>query len=417
MRRSGGGCSLRLRAVILFTLISGVSALVAPDIHRPALSAKLAIKRQPPGASVVNVNTTSPISIEGDVGSSLGLFDPSMALVSLNGAATPLLTYSSVYNQSYIFTRIAQVTATGYKFLGTVNQPIVDAVIPCGSSSCTGNIIHEVSTVAPLGSGLIVLTHTYLYANNTPDYVHGYISSWTAPAATGPWSEAKLLGWNAGQPFSTTGVGQNINSIAGLTNCLIISEPSLLRYNSSTYLLAAMCNTPVGSILQQNIVLLAASLNGASLGPFTYIATPLLGTDMPSLGFSISDVSAPNLFMDNNGDLFLIVSPFANLPLPSVGYFGCLTFALDKTTFAVPRTASGAPIPISYIAPNVRFFSGACTVLPQSKSGQNYLLPVLTFDLSLGIVNFTILPTPFKAAASAATPLLAVASLISWLWI
>ena len=418
MRPSSGACSLQLMAVLLFTVVSGVSAFAALDNHHPALSSKLAaLKRQPPGASVVSVNTTPPLSINGDVGSTLGIFDPSLALVSLNGAAASLLTYSSVYNQSYIFTRIAQVMGTDYKFLANINQPIVNAVIPCGSSSCTGNIIHEVSTVAPLGSGLIVLAHTYLYANNTSNYALGYISSWTAPAATGPWTETKLLGWNAGQPFSSTGVSQNINSIPELANCLIISEPSLLRYNSTTYLLAAMCSVPAGSARQQNIVLLSATLHGASLGAFAYVTTPLLGSDMPSLGFTIGDVSAPNLFMDNNGDLFLIVSPFTNLPLPPVGYFGCLTFALDKSTFAVPRTATGAPIPLSYIVPNVQFFSGACTILPQSKYGLKYLLSVLTVDLSVGTVKFTILPTPFKAAASAATPLLAVAALVPLLFV
>lgn len=366
---------------------------------------------------MVLLNESSPISIVGDV--SAGIFDPSLTF--WNSSMT-LMTYSSVTNTSYIHTRLAMLSAGSNASLPQltlacdVNSAVMNMTVPCGGGAvCNGSLIHEVSSILALPAAmsassprLVVVTHTYIVDTAaTPNYTLGHIRAHVAACddvcACG-WTHVPLLGWDASGPYFNSDVQQNLNRIPELASCLAFSEPGLL-FAAGRVLLGLTCiNATNASNLQQNIILLTATVSDTSptfLTNFTYATTLLYGADMPLLTFNISAVSAPDLFADDAGNIYLIVSPFMALIAPPTGYFGCLTFPLQPapppTLYAVPRVpGTGEPIPVRYTIPSLPFFSGACTALPTSEGIiSTYFMPVLL--LQPPNATFTIFATPYAA--------------------
>lgn len=359
--------------------------------------------------SEVVANASDRLRVQLDPAAPGGIFDPDLALT---GPATVTLSYSAVVNTSFISTRLAAVRLAPdgsvlYQYLGDVNEPVVNTSVPCGSAVCPGNLVHEVSSLScPTPDACLVLTHTYLVAaGDVLRYDLGFISLFTAPSLSGPWTATSWLGWDAGAPFSTEGVSQNLNALPPLASCLVFSEPSILAVPSLGKVLVALTcvNVTAANETEQSIVLLSTN-SSASFAPvppvLAFEAVLVAGSDMRLLTLNSTAISAANLFLDANNALFLTATPSIPLPFVAEGYFGCLTFPIvsgSDGALSIPRAPNGAPIPIRFLVPTTPLFNGACTTLPLADDarGIRYLLSTLFVVDNAPL--FSILPTNVTA--------------------
>jgi len=331
--------------------------------------------RLPPGTVIPN--TTTPVSISGDAGSTFGVFDPS----TVRAAGGPVyMTYSSVPAPNGIRTRLARQMAPGaWAFLTEVNAPF-NASLPgsgCPGGVCNGTVVHEVSTLLEdVGDPdparrIKVLAHTYLVGDDGQlHYDIGHISLFTAPSwdAPGPWPREPLLGWAGQSPFSSAGVAQVLTDIPALADCLAFTEPGALAPSpgngtgAEALLLALGCVfVPPGSggVAAIRIELLASGDHAASFAHAGLLLSPAVAL---ALGFSAPQVNAAALVRDPaSGRLFLSATPAM-----AWGYAGCLIFE-------VGGASPGGGV-LRWLNPGAQQFSGACTAAPPSVG---WMLPML----------------------------------------
>src|SRR5580692_6519793 len=94
----------------------------------------------------------APVSVQGDTGSTEGIFDPSLAYPP--AATTGYMTYSSVPAAAGVHTRIATSSDHGasWSYVGDVNDssaatvPTTDLTV-CLAATCSGTWVHEVSSI------------------------------------------------------------------------------------------------------------------------------------------------------------------------------------------------------------------------------------------------------------------------------
>ncbi len=326
----------------------------------------------------------------GDVGSTLGIFDPS--IVYPLGAPGGVLAYSSVPSQDAIVTRIAVSNDRGVTWLtvkdanATEDVTITDATW-CGAATCAGRIIREVPSLIydpddVASARFKVYTHDYIAKPGSMPvvlkYDWGTIGVVTAPDPSGPWSATKkVLGWKSSQPaISETGASQLLTDIPALADCIAFSEPGAL-YRSGAIDLALGCVTAAPEI---RVELLRSTDHGAT---FSYVTRLLDARDATCLGGAAPQLNAADLFVAG-GKQFLIVTtagPTAGLP---TGYNGCSVLAIDDPSSGkVRRDDAGAPVVLRRIvspggSPNGRFI-GACAYA-EGASGAGYIVPELFVD-------------------------------------
>lgn len=372
----------------------------------------------------VNVSSSgSQLVIHGDVGSSSGIFDPSLYV----GSGAVAVAYSSVANTSDIHTRVATRDPNGdWSLVADVNAAKIDVTIPCGAAgyngTCSGNVVHEVPSLVYEGDDpdpsrrWKVFTHTYLVGDNPPNklwYQYGHISLYTAPTASGPWSvEQSLLGWVSDSPFSLEGVpaAGNLSSVPDLSDCLAFTEPAALAgrprqagHNSTSSLYLSLgCiyvrePAPGKLVFNIRVVVLRSADHGKT---FNYVDAIVTGCDATNLGFDSPTLNAADLFEGPDGDLFISVSPEGPVPIVGVGYAGCLILKIDELTSTeatVQRDDKGVPIVQQYLVPTTARFSGACTYHAQAATPTfGYLMPMLFVDSSPA--------SPFRIVTSGVQP-------------
>lgn len=319
-----------------------------------------------PAVTDVDPMTAQPIVVAGTPAVNGGLSD--VALSYPAGAASGVMTYTAVaYSQTAVAltTRLASSSDHGatWTYVTDVNHVAatslqVNDMTECPSGSCPGFIINEVSTVIEDPSDPVasrhwkVFTHRYFVSTQTGTptikYQYGHIAMYTAPAPAGPWSAPQpVLGWPSAAPFSSQGASELTTAIPGMTDCVVLTEPSAM-ISGNQILLAVGCIALPVSI---RIELLSSSDHGAT---FTRVGTLVGANDSTALGGTAPRVNAAHLF-EAGGVPYVLASPGDS----SGAYLGCALLQLDAQ-HAILRNADGTPHVVRYFEAPGQPQSGAC---------------------------------------------------------
>jgi hypothetical protein len=322
------------------------------------------------GASVTVVDPASAreITVVGDEGSASGIFDASIVYPS--GASSGLMTYSSVPAQGDVHTRIAASSDGGatWTYIAHVNDAqdvtatftAADPGCPGAAATQNGRVIHEVSSLVDDPTDAPhrykVFTHSYLTLAGTPPTLCrdvGVVSLYRAADPAGPWSETPLIGWSSPSPLSSTGVTLRVADVAGLTDCVALTEPGA-RLRDGGIDLVITCIYPQAGAAAFRQELLRSTDHAAT---FTRIGTILGSADaQASAGAALN---AGDLFVSGATE-YVVLSPGGSVHLPGGpsfdGYAGCDVFAIPDPG----RAAAGREIVRTLAAPG-GLFSGACT--------------------------------------------------------
>ena len=287
----------------------------------------------------------------------LGIFDPS--IVYPTDAAAGVMAYSAVPSQQTIRTHIAGSMDHGatWTFAVEANTPEA-ATEPCGTATCSGNLISEVSSLIydndepDTNKKWKLFAHRYLVGPNVElHYDIGTITLQTAAQPQGPWTAPqKLIGWNGQSSYSSTGVVANASTMTGTTNdCIALTEPGAI-WLPGTIDLSVGCVYLDNNAAKIRIELLRSTTHGAT---WTSVSTLLTAAD------AACGTSTPGL---NGGDLFALNGTEYIVATPSDpnGYRGCLVFSVDDIAAGkVKRDAEGRAIVDRAFSANQ--FNGACT--------------------------------------------------------
>lgn len=333
-------------------------------------------------ATQVDPASSPALTIVGDPGSAMGIFDPSQVYPA--GAPGGALSYSSVKTQDAIHTRIALSANAGgtWTFVADANavEPATlmtsDASV-CPGGTCMGNLVHEVSSliIDPDDPDVMrrwkLFTHRYMVL---PDksllYRYGYIALSTAPEAQGPWSApSNLIGWDSETTLSSMGAATNITKIPALADCLALTEPGALWIPNVGIDLALGCVSATGGI-SIRIERMRSTDHGKT---FVYGGKLLDGKDAACLGVAEPRVNAGELFFAG-GKEYLIATPGTQKD----GYRGCYVFPIDDPVMgAVRRDPQGNPIFVRRIDNPTKRFTGACSY---AEGAPGYLVPIAFLD-------------------------------------
>src|SRR5450432_2573575 len=157
-----------------------------------------------PAIAALDPAQLSELTIAGDT-PALGIFDPS--IVYLGDATGGVMAYSAVPTQQTIRTHIAGSTDHGatWTFAVEANAPeaATEPSPACGTTTCSGNLISEVSSLIydaddpETTKRWKLFAHRYLVGPNVElHYDIGTITLQTAAQPQGPWTAPqKLIGW------------------------------------------------------------------------------------------------------------------------------------------------------------------------------------------------------------------------------
>ncbi|MBX7097636.1 MAG: hypothetical protein K1X89_07990 [Myxococcaceae bacterium] len=336
------------------------------------------------GTTTVLASDAGRLTVDGDLGSSEGIFDPALVFALDAG----VLAYSSVKSLGDIHTRVAVSADHGrtWALAADVNRTQAATLAStdakeCPGGSCSGTVIHEVSSVVFDGDEpdaqrrWKLVSHRYLVkADGTLLYQYGNLALATAPAPQGPWSEATtLIGWPSPTAFSSADAGTLSTSLAGLEDCLVLTEPDLLWRPDAGLDLAAGCVTSGGGGPHIRIELLHSDDHAAT---FRRVGTLVRPEDVACFfapGTAVN-VNAPDLFVWG-GATYVSATP----DVVGRGYRGCVVFQLAGPGTAALRQDGGQAARLHQLTVDDGRFSGACTA-SEGLGALGILLPHATFD-------------------------------------
>jgi len=226
-----------------------------------------------PAIAPLDPTQLSEITIVGD-SPTAGIFDPS--IVYSTDATGGVMAYSAVPGQETIRTHIAVSSDHGatWTFAAEANTPetATEPSSECGSTTCAGSLISEVSSVIydadePDSSKRWKLfAHRYLVGPNVNlHYAIGTITLQTAAQPQGPWTApAKLIGWNSDSPYSSTGVVANVSTMGGTAgDCIALTEPGAI-WLPGVIDLAVSCVYLDNQVAKMRIELLRSTTHGTT---------------------------------------------------------------------------------------------------------------------------------------------------------
>ena len=317
-----------------------------------------------PGCPVprtITVATASEVLVINDLGSTLGIFDPSVVYPA--GAPGGALAYSSVPAQNAIRTRIALSPDAGatWTYVGEANTPEAAAIAStdttdCPGGTCTGQLISEVpSLVFDPGEPIAakrwkLFAHRYLVSGvNTLHYGLGTMTVQTAPDPQGPWTAPeKLFGLTSPSTYTTQGARYNASTFTGMTDCLVLTEPSAIVLPGALDL-AMGCIYLDGATPRIKIVLARSTDHGQTWAGVGRMLGPGAGDCLAGTTPGAS-INAANLFVGPDG------KEYVSITSSDSAYHGCAIFHVDD-----PGTGHVAALPAALIVPDTGQFSGACT--------------------------------------------------------
>lgn len=325
-----------------------------------------------PAPRTIAVATASEVQVAGDPGSALGIFDPSTVYPS--GAPGGAMAYSSVPAQNAIRTRIALSGDAGatWTYVVQPNAPEAATIASsdandCPGGACSGQLISEVpSLVLDPGEPVAakrwkLFAHRYLVSGvNTLHYALGTVTMQTAPDPQGPWTAPeKLFGLSSPSAYTTDGARYNASTFAGMSDCLVLTEPSAVVLPGAIDL-AMGCVYLAGATPRIRIVLARSPDHGQTWSSLGTMLSPGAGDCLSGTAANAS-INAPNLFVAADGKEYLSISS------SDPDYHGCAIYQVDD-----PSTGHVAPRPVQRIETDTGQFSGACTW----SAGSGYLIDV-----------------------------------------
>lgn len=343
-----------------------------------------------PATTPIDPGTAHELTIAGDTGSTLGIFDPSIVYPA--GAPGGAMSYSSVPDQHSIRTRIALSADAGatWTYVAEPNAPVAATVVEdgpdtfpseCAGGTCAGFMISEVTSLVidpddpDPARRWKLFAHRYLVApDNTLHYRYGTIALQTAPAPEGPWTApAPLIGWDSKASISSAGVALDITAVPETADCLVLTEPGAMwrpRAVGSAIELAAGCAfVPASGPPRIRIVLLRSTDHAAT---WSYV-TDLLAPDDAACVDSdpTSGLNAADLFVAG-GIEYLAATPGHSDGL----YRGCLVVPVDDAEAgAIRRDPAGRPRWDRALVASTGQFAGACTYA-EGATAMGYAMPI-----------------------------------------
>jgi hypothetical protein len=353
-----------------------------------------------------DAGTYTEVTVAGDPGPTLGIFDPS--LFYPEDAGMGLMTYSSVPDQRSVHTRMAASQDHGltWTYVQAVDQPTAQTISNpdlsvCGSATCPGRRIHEVSSLAVdlldpnPAAAFKVFTHSYFVADLADGGFKlvpnvGIISMYTtqSPSATAVWSETRLFGWNGPSPESSTSVQHNITTdptLAALSDCAALTEPGVF-VRGGTLDLAIQCEaySSVTQTISTDVRLIRSEDHGATWTFISKLVTPTDAAALGAQGPGGPSLGAPDLY-EVDGHIYLLVTPNGPVPFGN-GYRGCLDLEVDDIDAGTVARCAGVPeVRFAYSGVD-GIFTGACTAAPGATATgvlvpMAYFLPTLSFHI------------------------------------
>lgn len=317
------------------------------------------------------------VPILGEHGATMGVFDPSVVYPA--GAPGGAMAYTAVPNQHALRTRIALSNSGGALWSTVVEANAPELALlassdpaECPGGFCLGWLVSEVPSLVydpsdpDTSARWKLYAHRYLAeSSDRLHYAFGTITVQTAREPQGPWTPPrKLFGLPSSSPYSLQGVQVNATTLAGMSDCLVLTEPSAL-WLPDRIDLAMGCVYLTAGVPKIRIVLARTTDHGRS---WTGVGRMLDAGDADCLPGTVAgaSVNAPNLYLGPDGQTYL--SATSSDP----GYHGCAIYRVDNpATGHIERTATGAPRVLRMIAADTGQFAGACT---WSAAGGGYLM-------------------------------------------
>jgi hypothetical protein len=358
-----------------------------------------ATERTCPNPTGVGTSTTAELDLEGDVGSTRGVFDPSVVYPA--GAPGGAMAYSSVPNQHAIRTRIALSPDAGatWTFVAEANTPEAAIVTTtdlaaCPGGTCIGSMISEVTSLIidpddpDANRRWKLFAHRYLAEDDdTLHYRFGTITLQTAPAPEGPWTEpVKLLGWDSPSNVSSDGVAQNVSDLPETADCLLLTEPGALWRDAaggSVIDLALGCVYLDGTSPLIRVVLLRSDDHAAS---WEFVSNLVYGEDVLCLeNDPLAQANAAELFVSGGEQYVMVATAHAGQV-----YSGCMVFPVDDPDAGeIRRDAQGRSVPVRSLVPQPARFAGACAYAEGATA--------MGYAMSVGFLDTA---RPFRIVAS-----------------
>jgi len=312
-----------------------------------------------PAIAALDPAQLSEVTVAGDA-PALGIFDPSIVYPS--DATGGVMAYSAVPSQQTIRTHIAGSTDHGatWTFAVEVNAPeaATEPSPNCGSTTCSGNLISEVTSLIydvddpDTTKRWKLFAHRYLVGPNVElHYEIGTITLQTAAQPQGPWtSPQKLIGWNSTSSYSSTGIVANASTMGGTTSdCLALTEPGAI-WLPGVIDLSVGCVYLDGATPKLRVELLRSTTHGAS---WSSVSTLLTAADS-ACGTAQPGLNGADLFASNGTEYVAATPSDAN------GYRGCMVFTVDDIAAGkIKRDGQGRAIVDRAFSANQ--FNGACT--------------------------------------------------------
>jgi hypothetical protein len=324
-------------------------------------------------------STAPELSLIGDPGSALGIFDPSVVYPA--GAPGGAMAYSAVPTQHSISTRIALSNNGGatWFYVAQANAPEL-ALIPssdageCPGGWCFGWLISEVPSLIfdptdpNVNARWKLYAHRYLVeANDRLHYALGTITVQSARDPQGPWTPPrKLFGVPSSSSYTLAGTQVDVSKFAMMSDCLALTEPSAL-WLPDRIDVAMGCIYWTGTTAKIRVAMVRSTNHGATWSPVARLLEAGDADCLPGTSPGAS-VNAANLFIGPDGGEYLSASS------SDPGYHGCAIYRIDNPlTGHIERTATGAPRVVRAMVSDTGPFSGACT---WSAGGGGYLMPM-----------------------------------------
>lgn len=328
-------------------------------IHADAVVDALADAAFCPAIAALDPAQLSELTVVNDA-PALGIFDPS--IVYPTDATGGVMAYSAVPDQRTIRTHIAGSTDHGatWTFAVEANAPeaATEPSPACGGTTCTGNLISEVSSLIydaddpDTTKRWKLFAHRYLVGPNVElHYDIGTITLQTAAQPQGPWTAPqKLIGWTSSSSYSSTGIVANVSTMVGTaTDCIALTEPGAI-WLPGVVDLSVGCVYLDGATPKLRVELLRSTTHGAT---WTSVSTLLTAADA-ACGTAQPGLNGANLFALNGTEYVVATPSDAN------GYRGCLVFTIDDIAAGkVKRDGQGRAIVDRAFSANQ--FNGACT--------------------------------------------------------
>ncbi len=246
----------------------------------------------------------------------------------------------------------------------------------CPSGSCSGRLVHEVSSLVFDSSDTDASRRYKLFAHSyivlTGDvlaYDLGYIDLYTAAAPAGPWtSEGKVVGWDSASKLSSDNAATNVSSWAQMHDCVALTEPGAIVRPGGLIQMAVGCVYFSGATPAIRIELLQSVDAGKT---FDYVSRLTTADDAACLGYSIPQLNAADLFVAG-GKSYIALSPAGPTSGGFDGYRGCLRLPAQRARQQdqprcrrradrlAPDRRAGQPLPRCLLLRRGRVRHGLC---------------------------------------------------------